>query len=57
MGSVNEKLARYETIKQFRILPEDFSVENGMLTPTLKIKRRLVEQNFADLLDEMYLAG
>jgi len=50
----NRQLARYESIKKFRILPGDFSVENGMLTPTLKVKRRVIEGNYRELLDELY---
>ncbi|MBI4704244.1 MAG: long-chain fatty acid--CoA ligase [Deltaproteobacteria bacterium] len=53
----NRELARYETVKKFRIVPEDFTVDNGMLTPTLKIKRRVIEQRYAALLDEMYEQG
>ncbi len=54
VDSTNEQLARFETIKKFRILPEDLSVENGMLTPTLKVKRRNVEGTYSVLLEEMY---
>lgn len=54
--SVNAQLARYETIKQFRILPEEFSIANGLLTPTMKVKRGVIEKAFVGVLDEMYLA-
>lgn len=50
----NESLARYEQIKYFRILPEEMSVENDLLTPTLKLKRRAVEEKYGAWLDEMY---
>ena len=33
---------------------EPFSVENGMMTPTMKLKRKVIEQNYADLIDEIY---
>lgn len=51
---VNEQLPRYETIKKFAIPPEDFTLEGGDLTPTLKVKRKLAEQKYKDLLDAMY---
>ncbi len=51
---VNASLASYETIKDFRIVPDEFSIEGGELTPTLKIKRRNVIQRYGELLDGMY---
>ena len=54
VAEVNGRLASYETIKQFRILPEEFSVANGTLTPSLKLIRKPVEQKYQHLLDEMY---
>ncbi len=50
----NEKLARYETIKRFIILDEDFSIENGYLTPTLKVKRKEVYAKYGSQLDALY---
>jgi long-chain acyl-CoA synthetase len=50
----NSTLASFESVKRFRILPRDLSVEGGELTPTLKIKRKVVCDKFADLLDSMY---
>lgn len=47
-------LASYETIKKFRLLAREFTIENGELTPTLKIKRNVVEQKYQKLIDEMY---
>lgn len=47
-------LASYETIKKFRILKDPFTIESGDLTPTLKIKRNIVEQKFQMIIDEMY---
>jgi long-chain acyl-CoA synthetase len=41
-------------IRAFRLLTEDFSIETGELTPTLKIKRRVVASKYGDLIDEMY---
>jgi long-chain acyl-CoA synthetase len=53
-AEVNKTLAKYETIKQFAILPKDLSVDEGELTPSLKVKRKVVEQKYAGLLDRMY---
>lgn len=50
---VNARLALFESIKYFRVLPRDFSVEEGDLTPSLKIKRRVVQRKYADLIGEM----
>jgi long-chain acyl-CoA synthetase len=51
---LNERLPRWETIKDFTILPADLTIEAGELTPSLKLKRRVVEQKYGDLLDAMY---
>lgn len=51
---LNGKLNRWETIKKFTILPRDLSIEDGELTPSLKIKRRVVERSFAGQIEEMY---
>nr|HEX4314057.1 long-chain fatty acid--CoA ligase [Kofleriaceae bacterium] len=51
---VNKSLAKYETVKQFAILPRDLTVEEGELTPSLKVKRKVVEKKYAGLLDKMY---
>jgi long-chain acyl-CoA synthetase len=50
----NASLARYEQIKKHRVLPISLSIEGGQLTPTLKVKRRVVEQQFSNLIDELY---
>ena len=47
-------LAQYETIKRFALLPEDFTFDSGSLTFTLKLKRRVVEKQFHDLIDKLY---
>lgn len=54
VDKANESLARYEQIKYFRILPEDVSVDNGLLTPSYKLKRRAVEEKYGGWLDGMY---
>jgi len=50
----NASLARYEQVKKFQVLSEVLSIESGHLTPTLKVKRRLVEKDFAELIESMY---
>ncbi len=51
---LNERLNRWETVKKFAILPRDLSIEDGELTPSMKIKRRAVERSFADEIESMY---
>jgi long-chain acyl-CoA synthetase len=51
---LNEQLNRWETIKKFTILPRDLSIEDGELTPSMKIKRRIVEKSFAPQIEELY---
>jgi long-subunit acyl-CoA synthetase (AMP-forming) len=51
---VNKTLARYETIKRFVILPRELSIEAGELTPTLKLKRRVIYQSYADEIERLY---
>ena len=51
---LNGRLNRWETIKDFRILDRDLSLEDGDLTPSLKVKRKVVEARFDSLLDSMY---
>jgi len=54
IDEANERLARFEQIKDFAVLPAELSIEAGELTPTLKVKRREVEAKYASLLDAMY---
>jgi long-chain acyl-CoA synthetase len=54
IDQVNATLASYETIKKFALLPRDFSTEAGELTASLKVKRKLVEQRYKDVLDALY---
>ena len=54
IDKVNEGLARYETIKNFIIAREPFSIESGELTPSLKTKRRVIEQKYKEEIDKMY---
>jgi long-chain acyl-CoA synthetase len=50
----NASLARYEQIKAHRLISDTLSVESGHLTPTLKVRRKIVERDYAGLIEEMY---
>ncbi|MDO5696649.1 MAG: long-chain fatty acid--CoA ligase [Dermatophilus congolensis] len=54
IDQLNEGLNRWETIKQFRILPRDLTVDDGDLTPSLKLRRGVVTKEFATEIDDMY---
>jgi long-chain acyl-CoA synthetase len=50
----NAELQSYAKIKKFAILPEDFTIDNGFLTPTLKVKRKIITDAHRELLDSLY---
>ncbi|MGD9236680.1 MAG: long-chain fatty acid--CoA ligase, partial [Desulfobacterales bacterium] len=52
--AVNETLARVEQVKKFCILPKKLYEEDGEVTPTMKVKRKFVNEAFSDLIDSMY---
>ncbi len=54
VDEVNGGLASYETVKKFVILPEDFTIESGELTPSLKVKRRVIQRTHEALIDSFY---
>ena len=51
---MNRGRTGFEQIKRFAVLPRDFSVDEGEVTPTLKLRRRVCEQHFAAEIDELY---
>ena len=53
-AQVNSLFARVEHIRKFTILPRELDIDNGELTPTLKIKRRIVNRNWESVIDAMY---
>jgi long-chain acyl-CoA synthetase len=55
VDDVNSHVGHVEQIKRFEILPHDLSQETGELTPTLKVKRNVVHEKFAELIDEIYV--
>ncbi|MBI5531237.1 MAG: long-chain fatty acid--CoA ligase [Deltaproteobacteria bacterium] len=54
VDSVNHRLARFETIKRFHVLPHEFSAAAGELTPTGKVRRSVVTKRYADVIERMY---
>ena len=57
IARVNAGLARFETIKQFALLDRELTQESGELTPTLKVKRRVIMQRYGALIDDLYDGG
>ena len=53
----NKELAPFEAVRDFRILPGDFSIDTGELTPSMKLKRRIVVERYGKLLEEMLKQG
>jgi long-chain acyl-CoA synthetase len=54
VDKVNGELAKYESIKKFHLSDTEFTQDNGMLTPTLKVKRKEVNKYFAQQIERMY---
>lgn len=54
LNTVNSCLAKFETLKKFVILPREFSMEDGEITPTLKLKRKIVKNKFKHLMEALY---
>ncbi len=57
VDAVNEALPRFEQLKDFRVLDQDFTPDSGDLTLTFKLKRRVIESRYREAIDEMYAAG
>ena len=56
IDELNRTLPPYSTIKYFALIPQDFSIEGGELTPTLKLKRKEIYGKYKDIVDEMYMS-
>ena len=54
MAAVNGKLSSFEQVKKLAILPADFTIESGELTPTLKVKRKVVSERHMELIETLY---
>jgi len=57
VDGINKGVGSWESIKYFKLLPEDFSEEKGEMTPTLKVKRRAVQEAHKDEIEAMYREG
>ncbi len=54
VARVNSQLAHYETVKHYRIVRDEFTIENGMQTPSFKLRRREIGRIYANMIEEMY---
>jgi long-chain acyl-CoA synthetase len=54
VAAVNSKLANFETVKRFRLVAEEWTLENGELTPSMKLKRRVITARYAELIAGLY---
>jgi long-chain acyl-CoA synthetase len=54
VAKVNSKLANFETLKRFRVVAEEWSLETGELTPSRKLKRRVITERYAELIAGLY---
>ena len=54
VSAVNKDLSRFETLKKFALLSEPFSRESGELTPTLRLRRKIIEKRYKDQIANLY---
>jgi len=54
---ISNELAKFERIKNFKIKRNPFNIDEGEITPTMKVKRRVVEKKYTDAINEMYEEG
>ncbi len=54
VNELTEGLARHETVKKIALLENELTVESGELTPTLKVKRRVIDEKYRDVIDRLY---
>src|SRR5947199_4672873 len=54
VSELTSTLADYERVRRVRLLPDEFSIDGGELTPTLKVKRRIIDEKYGGLIDEIY---
>jgi long-chain acyl-CoA synthetase len=51
---LNQELAQFERIKRFALLSREFTIEQGELTPTMKVRRQVIEVRYKDVIEGMY---
>ena len=51
---INQNLARFEKLKRVMLVPDEFTIDNGSLTPTMKLRRRVIEERYRQKIDEVY---
>jgi len=54
IDAVNSRLARVQAVKKFKVIPKEFSIEGGELTPTMKVKRKVVTEKYKSEIDQLY---
>ncbi len=54
IAGLTRELADYERIRRVALIPNEFTIDNGELTPTLKVKRRVIDQKFGEVIDGLY---
>jgi len=57
VGEANEQLARVQQVKRWQLLPVEWTAESEELTPTFKLKRRVIHHKYADVIDSLYAEG
>ncbi|MEY2719196.1 MAG: hypothetical protein RLZZ273_562, partial [Bacteroidota bacterium] len=57
LNALQKDLSKYEKARKYAFLSEPFTVENGLMTPTLKVKRKVVLERYADVIESMYTKG
>jgi len=54
MTTITAHLADYERVRRVALLPEEFSIDSGELTPTLKVKRKIIDERYGKLIEDLY---
>jgi long-chain acyl-CoA synthetase len=54
VAELTRPLHDYERVRRVALLPDEFSIDGGELTPTLKVKRRVIDEKYHDLIEEIY---
>jgi long-subunit acyl-CoA synthetase (AMP-forming) len=54
IDAVNARLSRVQAIKKFKVIPKEFTIESGELTPTMKVKRKVVAEKYKSEIDTLY---